>query len=337
MKVLTKITASLALAACSLVAADVVNVYSHRHYDADKQLFKKFEETTGIKVKVVKAKAGELIKRLETEGMNSPADVFITADAGNLHRVKEKGLLQSVDSKVLEASVPATLQDSDNQWFALTKRARIIVYAKDRVKPSDLSTYEDLADPKWKGKIMVRSSSNVYNQSLLASMIAHHGEDKAQAWAEGVVANMAKKPKGNDRYQVKAIANGVGDIAIVNTYYIGKMVNNKDVAQREAVKKVGVFFPNQDNRGAHVNISGAGVTKSAKNKANAVKLLEFLVSPEAQAIFAQANYEYPVLKGTKVSDLVASWGTFKADELSIEKLGMNNKTAVKTFDKAGWR
>lgn len=337
MKVLTKITATLALTACSLMAAEVVNVYSHRHYDADKQLFKQFEEKTGIEVKVVKAKAGELMKRLETEGMNSPADVFITADAGNLHHVKEKGLLQPIDSAILEASVPSTLQDSDNQWFALTKRARVIVYAKDRVKPSELSTYEDLANPKWKGKIMVRSSSNVYNQSLLASMIAHHGEEKATQWAKDVVANMAKEPKGNDRYQVKAIANGVGDIALVNTYYVGKMVDNKDATQSEAVKKIGVFFPNQDDRGTHINISGAGVTKASKNKENAIKLLEFLVSPEAQAIFAQANFEYPVLKGVQVSDLVASWGEFKADELAIENLGINNKNAVKAFDKAGWR
>ena len=337
MNILTKVTVTTSLLASALLAGEVVNVYSHRHYDADKQLFKQFEEKTGIEVNVVKAEAGELIKRLETEGMNSPADLFITSDAGNLHQVKEQGLLQSVQSKVLEAAIPKTLRDSDNQWFALTKRARVIVYAKDRVKPEELSTYEDLADPKWKGKIMVRSSSNVYNQSLLASLISHHGIEKATKWAEGVVANMAKEPKGNDRYQVKAIANGVGDIAIVNTYYIGKMVDNKDVTQREAVKKVGVFFPNQNDRGTHINISGIGMTKSAKNKENAVKLMEYLVTPEAQAIFAQANFEYPVLKGVKVSDLVASWGTFKADELAIENLGINNKEAVKAFDRAGWR
>lgn len=319
-------------------AANEVNVYTHRHYDTDKKLFKMFEEQTGIKVNVVKAKAAELIKRLESEGKYTKADVLITVDAGRLYAAKAKGLFQSVESKYLNDNIPATYKDSDNQWFGLTKRARVIVYSKDRVKASDLSTYDDLTNPKWKGKILVRSSNNVYNQSLLASVIAHKGVDGAQKWAEGVVANMARTPKGNDRAQVLAVAAGVGDIAIVNTYYIGKMIFNKDKAQREAVKKVKVFFPNQDTYGTHVNVSGAGVTKHAKNKENAVKFIEFLASAKAQKLFAEANYEYPILKGVDASGTVKEWGNFKSDTaIDIELLGKLNAQAIKVFDKAGWR
>lgn len=330
------------LLASSLVAtfalASEVNVYSHRHYDSDQLLYDAFEKKTGIKVNVVKAKAGELISRIVNEGKDTPADVFITSDVANLYQAEQADILQSVNSEILEKAVPANLQDTDNKWFALTKRARVIVYAKDRVKPSDLSTYEDLATAKWKGKIMTRSSANTYNQSLLASIIANDGEEKAQNWAKNVLANMAKPPKGNDRYQVKAIANGIGDIAIVNTYYIGKMLTNeKDKDQVEAAKKVAIFFPNQDGRGTHVNISGIGLTKYAKHKENGIKFMEFLVSPEAQGIFAQANFEYPVLKGVKSSDIVSSWGTFKEDSLPIDKVGEYNAKAVEIFTKVGWK
>ncbi|MGB6328713.1 MAG: Fe(3+) ABC transporter substrate-binding protein [Halarcobacter sp.] len=323
--------------ASSIFAANEVNIYSHRHYDTDKQLFKMFEEKTGIKVNVVKAKASALIKRIESEGKKSPADVLITVDAGRLFQAKEKDLLQSIESPYLAKNIPANLRDTDNKWFALTKRSRVAVYKIGSGIENELSTYEDLADPKFKGKIMVRSSSNIYNQSLLAAMIAHHGEEKALEWAKGVVANMAKDPKGNDRYQVKAVANGIGSIAIANTYYIGKMVNNKDVSQAQAVKKVKILFPKFENGGTHINVSGAGVAKYAPNKANAIKFIEFLAGPDAQKLFAEGNFEYPVLAGVKASDLVSSWGTFKDDTISINTLGENNAKAVKIFDLAGWK
>ena len=323
--------------ASSIFAANEVNIYSHRHYDTDKQLFKMFEEKTGIKVNVVKAKASALIKRIESEGKKSPADVLITVDAGRLFQAKEKDLLQSIESPYLAKNIPANLRDTDNKWFALTKRARVAVYKIGSGIENELSTYEDLSDPKFKGKIMVRSSSNIYNQSLLAAMIAHHGEEKALEWAKGVVANMAKNPKGNDRYQVKAVANGIGSIAIANTYYIGKMVNNKDISQAQAVKKVKILFPKFENGGTHINVSGAGVAKYAPNKANAIKFIEFLAGPDAQKLFAEGNFEYPVLAGVKASDLVSSWGTFEDDTISINTLGENNAKAVKIFDLAGWK
>ena len=334
---LRKLALSAVVLASSLLASSEVNVYSHRHYDTDKKLFKMFEEKTGIKVNVVKAKASALIKRIESEGSKSPADVLITVDAGRLYQAKEKGILQAVESDYLNKNIPAQLRDKDNQWFALTKRARVALYRIGSGMENELSTYEDLANPKFKGQIMVRSSNNIYNQSLMAAMIAHHGKEYAVNWAKGVVANMAKPPKGNDRYQVKAVANNIGSVAIANTYYVGKMVNNKDLSQRESVKKVKVFFPKFEKGGTHINVSGAGVAKYAPNKANAVKFIEFLASKDAQKLFAQANYEYPVLAGVESSDLVKSWGTFTEDNVSINTLGENNKEAVKAFDLAGWK
>ena len=332
-----KLALSAIVLASSLYASSEVNVYSHRHYDTDKKLFKMFEEKTGIKVNVVKAKASALIKRMESEGAKSPADVLITVDAGRLYQAKSKDLLQTINSNYLTTNIPDTLRDKDNKWFALTKRSRVAVYKIGSGMGSKLSTYEDLADPKFKGQIMVRSSNNIYNQSLMAAMIAHHGKEYALNWAKGVVANMAKAPKGNDRYQVKAVANGIGSVAIANTYYVGKMVNNKDASQRESVKKVKIFFPKFENGGTHINVSGAGVAKYAPNKDNAIKFVEFLASKEAQELFAQANYEYPVLAGVKSSELVSSWGQFKDDTISINTLGENNKAAVKVFDQAGWK
>ena len=314
-----------------------INVYSHRHYDSDKALFKKFTEQTGIKVNVVKASADELINKLEIEGENSPADVLITVDAGRLYRAKEKGLFQSVESKTLSESIPAKFRDKDSQWFGLTYRARVIVYNKDKIKPEQLSSYEDLADPKWKGKVLIRSSNNIYNQSLMASVIGAAGDDKAKTWAKGVVANFARSPKGNDRDQVKAIKAGIGDVAVVNTYYIGKLLNSKKEDEVNAGKSVGIFFPNQKDRGAHINISGIGVTKHAPNKANAVKFIEFLANEDSQKVFAQSNYEYPVKEGVAWAELLTSWGKFKTDDIDLSLLGKNNKKAVVTFDEVGWK
>ncbi|MEM0997755.1 MAG: Fe(3+) ABC transporter substrate-binding protein [Bacteroidota bacterium] len=314
----------------------VVNVYTHRHYDVDQQLFAQFEEETGIKVNVVNANADELIQKMEAEGEASPADVLITVDAGRLARAKDKELLQPVQSEFLEKTIPAHLIDTDKQWFALTKRARVIVYVKETVKPEELSTYEALADPIWKGRILIRSSSNIYNQSLLASLIANLGEDAARGWAEGVVENFARTPKGNDRDQVKAAAAGDGDLAIVNTYYLGRMLNSEDAVEANAGKAVGIFFPNQEDRGAHINISGAGVARHAPNQENAVKFIEFLASKEAQEVFAEANYEYPVNPEVEPAELLQSWGDFKEDQLPLSQLGEFNKLANLTFDVVGW-
>lgn len=314
-----------------------VNVYSHRHYDTDQELFRLFTESTGIKVNVQTASADELITRLEIEGSETQADVIVTVDAGRLQRAKERNLLRSVSSDVLLSNVPEHLRDPDGYWYGLTQRARIMVYAKDRVSPEDLSTYEDLADPKWRGRILVRSSGNIYNQSLLASIIAMHGDEGAELWAEEVVRNMARSPQGADRDQVRDIAAGLGDLAIVNTYYLGILFNGDDETDRALSEKVGVFFPNQDDRGAHVNVSGAGVTAHSPNPENALRLLEFLTDTEAQTSYAEANYEYPVKPGIAWAETLSEWGKFRPDSLNLSVLGELNARAVMVFDRAGWR
>ena len=313
-----------------------INVYSHRHYDSDKILFKKFTDQTGIKVNVIKGSADQLIERLISEGENSPADILLTVDAGRLHRAKMAGILHPVKSRVLNDNVPSSMRDPARQWFGLTVRARVIVYSKDRVKPSQLSTYEDLAKAKWRGKIAVRSSSNIYNQSLMASIIEANGTREALSWAKSVRKNMARAPRGSDRDQARAVAAGLADIAIMNTYYLGILANSSNPKDRDVFKKVSVFFPNQNGRGTHINISGAGITKSSKNKKDAIKFLEFLTSSESQKIFGNVNYEYPIKIETNQSDLLKSWGSFKADKVNLSILGIKNSEAVKLFDKAGW-
>lgn len=323
----------------TLLAVNEVNVYSKRHYDADKKLFKIFTQETGIKVNVVKAKAKELIKRLESEGKYTKADVLITVDVGNLVIAKNKGLFQAIQSKKLQDAIPVNLRQKDGYWFGLTKRARVIVYNKNKVDVSQLSTYEDLTNKKWKNKILVRKSSNIYNQSLLASFIVSKGKEKASLWAKGIVDNMARIPKGSDRDQMKAIAAGVGDIAIVNTYYVGKLLNSDKENEVKVGEMIGIFFPDQgDNeQGTHINISGAGVTKYAKNKENAIKFLEFLASPKAQKLFAATNYEYPVNPNVELSPLLKSWGSFKEDSTSLEAFGLHNTAAVKIFNEVSWK
>lgn len=317
-------------------APEVVNVYSHRHYEADQMLFDRFAEQTGIEVQVVTASADELITRLEREGDASPADVLITVDAGRLHRAEELGLLQPVQSPVLEETIPAHLREPDGHWFGLTQRARILAYARDRVSPDELSTYEDLTDPRWEGRVLVRSSENIYNISLLASLIAANGAEAAEGWAEGVVANFARPPQGGDTDQIMDAAAGVGDVAIVNTYYVGRLLNDEDPQNRALAEQIGVFFPNQGGRGTHVNVSGAGVTAHAPNPENAIQLIEFLVSEEAQRIFAEANFEYPVREGVAWAPVLQEWGEFEADTLNLEVLGELNNEAVMIFDRAGW-
>lgn len=317
--------------------AGVVNVYSHRHYDVDRTLFERFTAETGIVVNVVTGSADELITRLQTEGASSPADVLVTVDAGRLYRARDRGLLQPVESAVLDRNVPARFRDDDGYWFGLTARARVLVYARDRVSAADLPTYESLAEPRWRGRLLVRSSENVYNQSLLASLIAESGEEAALGWARGIAANLARSPSGGDTDQLKAVAAGAGDVAISNTYYLAKLASSGDAEDRRIYERLAVVFPNQGGRGTHVNVSGAGVTRHAPNRENGVRLIEYLSQDEAQRIFAEGNQEYPVKPGVAMSAVLAEWGEFEMDTLALSRLGELNTRAVMLFDRAGWR
>lgn len=314
-------------------ANKTVNVYSARHYDVDKKLYAKFEEKTGIKVNVIEGKAPEMLERLRREGKDSPADVFVTADMANLYQAVEGNMVQKIESKEIEKNIPANLRGKDNEWVAFTTRARIVVYDKEKVKPSDLSTYENLTADKWQGEILVRGSSSSYNQSLLASIVALSGEEKAQSWAKGMVENFARKPEGNDRDQVKAIAAGKGSLALVNTYYVAQMLNSKDDAEKAAANKVGVFFPKPTN----VNISGAVLLKTSKNKDNALKLLAFLTDKEAQKEIADFNFEYPANPTVEPNKILVGWGKFDVQKIDLTDMGKYNKKAVEIFNKVGWK
>jgi len=317
--------------------AQEVNVYSARQEALIMPLLERFKAETGIGFNLITAKADELLKRLESESRSTPADVFITTDAGRLQRAKEAGVLQAVDNPVLNARIPANLRDSENYWFGLSQRARVIFYAKDRVDPAELSTYEALAEPRWKGRICIRSSGNIYNQSLVASMIEAHGVEQTEKWARGLVANFARKPAGGDTDQLRAAAAGQCDIAIANTYYYGRLASSDKPADQEVASALGVFWPNQGDRGTHVNVSGGAVTLHAKHPENAQRLLEFLVNAESQTWYAEVNNEYPVVADAKTSALLESWGEFKSDSLNLSRLGENNRAAVQLMDRAGWR
>lgn len=331
------ILAASAHAAAAQEDGAEVNVYSARKEALIKPLFDSFTEETGIKVNLVTGKADALIKRLELEGSQTPADLLLTVDAGRLHRAKEKDLLQALHSERLEAAIPARYRDPYGFWFGLSLRARVIIYAKAAIDPARLSTYEDLAAPKWKKQICVRSSTNIYNQSLVASLLAHHGQERTERWIRGLVDNFARPPKGGDRDQIKAVAAGQCGLALVNTYYLAAMLDSDLDREREAAEQVALFWPNQAGRGAHVNISGAGVTRAAGNPASAARLLEYLASPPAQEWYANANHEFPVRPGVPIDPVMRAWGDFKADPLALEKLGENNPAAVRSMDRAGWR
>ncbi|MBE9156141.1 Fe(3+) ABC transporter substrate-binding protein [Nodosilinea sp. LEGE 06152] len=317
-----------------------VNLYSARHYDTDDQLYEGFREATGIRVNLVEAEADQLIERIKSEGQNSPADILMTVDAGRLWRAEQEDLFQPVTSSILNEAIPENLRHPDGLWFGLTKRARVLVYNKATVDPAELSTYEDLADPKWRGRILVRSSTNIYNQSLVGSIIAAHGAEETEEWARGLVANLARNPEGGDTDQIKAVAAGLGDIAISNTYYLARLAKSDKPEEQAIAEQMGVFFPNQgdgpNGRGTHVNISGAGVVKTAPNAEAAVQFLEYLASPEAQRIFAEGNNEYPVVEGVAVDSVVAGFGDFKEDSLNASVFGRNNPEALRITDRAGW-
>lgn len=315
----------------------VVNIFTARHYEVDDAIYNNFSKNTGIKVNVVKGTAEELIERLKREGTSTEADLFITVDGGILNNAKLAGILQPVKSEVVNQNVPQQLRDKDNEWIGLSSRARVIVYSKDRVKPEQLSTYEDLATEKWKGKVLVRSSTSLYNQSLLASFIELNGEQKTEEWAKGIVANLGRAPEGGDRDQAKAIVAGSGDVAIMNTYYFGQMLNSKDPEEVKVAQGLGVFFPNQQTNGTHINVSGAGLTKYSKNKDNAVKLLEYLTGLEAQGLFSKANFEFPVNAKAEMPELLSSWGTFKTQQIDFAKLGDHNRKAIEIANKVKWK
>ena len=324
-----------------VVMTNEVNVYTSRHYDSDDALYEEFTKETGIKVNIISGKGSALLERLKSEGKNSPADIFFTVDAGNLWKVQKEGLFQSIESKKVLQAVPENLRGPNNEWTAIAKRARVVFYNPDRVSEDMIKdfNYEDLADPKWKNRIVIRSSSNMYNQSLVASLISNLGEDATEEWAKGLVGNFARKPQGNDRSQIIAVANGEADLAVANTYYIGIMLSGSaGKEQLEAAKKVKMIFPNQNNRGAHVNISGAGILRNSPNSGNANAFLDFLISKEVQKYMVNKSYEYPILSDVKPSPEIASFGTsFIEDQTSVKNFGQLNPDAVRLMDRSGWK
>ena len=335
MKLLTLLLITI-IGFTNISIAKEVNVYSYRQPILIDPFFEEFTKTTGIKVNVLHAKKG-LLERVISEGANTPADLVLTVDIARLSQFVQKDLLMEVNSVILNKNIPPHLRDSNNKWFALSKRARILAVSKDRVSNNSIKNIEDLADPRWRGKICTRPGSHDYNRSLLASIIAANGEEKAEEWASNLVLNLARRPEGNDRAQAKAVHEGVCDIAVMNTYYFGKMkFNEKNPEQKEWAKSINLIFTNQDNRGNHINVAGGGVVKYSKNKDNAIALLEFLTQPEAQILYSKMNYEYPVNPNVEPSEELSSWGVFIEDQLPVERLAELAPTAQKIIDRVGW-
>ena len=340
MRVITILTLMISILS-SLAIASEVNVFSARHYDSDIQLYEKFTAKTGIKVNVVSGKSGALEKRIIEEGADSKVDLYITADAGRLGAFDAKGMLQSgLTSDIIKAAVPSNFRTS--KWVGIAKRARIVYFAPERVSGAELVglTYESLADPKWKGRLVIRKSNNIYNQSLVASLVKNNGKKATAEWAKAIVSNMARDPKGNDRAQILAVAAGEADIAVANTYYLALMLSGKKGAeQQEAAKKVKPFFPNQNDRGTHMNISGAGLVKGAPNKENAIKLVEFLLSTEAQEHIVNNTFEYPMIEAVSPHPLVVNMGLdFKQDlKTKVDEYGKKQSDALEVMLEAGWK
>ena len=314
-----------------------LNLYSSRHYQTDEALYDDFTKATGIKVNRIEGKGDALIERIKSEGANSPADVFLTVDAGRLWRADQAGLFQPVNSDKLNSAIPANMRHPDGHWFGFSERARVIYHNKDNVDPEGLDSYEALADPKWKDLVCIRSSSNIYNLSLLSSIIEAHGEQAAEDWAKGVVANFAREPQGGDTDQIRAVAAGECGISVGNTYYFVRLMTSDKPEDKAVVEKVGVIFPNQDGRGTHVNVSGAGVLKNAPNRDAAIKFLEYLASEQAQRYFADGNNEYPAVNAVEPNPTLKSLGDFKEDSINVAVYGENQPTSQKVFDRAGWK
>ncbi|QNI04103.1 Fe(3+) ABC transporter substrate-binding protein [Halomonas sp. SH5A2] len=317
--------------------ADELNVYSARHYDSDERLYDAFTEETGIEVNILEGDSDQLIERIQREGVASPADIMMTVDAGRLWRAEQEGIFQGIESDVLAERLPESMRHPEGLWFGFSQRARAIYYNRENVDPSDITSYEDLASDDLGYSVCIRSSNNIYNQSLLASMIEHHGEEGAEDWAQGVVDNMARDPEGGDTDQILGAASGECDLAVANHYYYVRLLKSDDEADREAARNVGIIFPNQDDRGAHVNVGGAGVVEGAPNRENAVEFLEYLASDTAQEIFASGNNEFPVVNNVKRDPVLESWGNFKKDDVNISILGENNPEAIRIFDRVEWR
>ncbi len=318
-------------------SAEALNIYTSRHYQTDETLYRDFTAQTGIEINRIEGKGNALIERLKSEGANSPADVLITVDVAMLWRADQAKLFKETSSSILEQRVPEILRHPKGRWFGLSKRARLIFYNKDEIGPGDIVSYEDLADPKWRGKVCIRSSGNVYNLSLLGSIIASRGEAAAQAWAKGVVANFARDPQGGDTDQLRATAAGQCAVSVANSYYYVRLLSSAKESDRKVAASLGIVFPNQDGRGTHVNISGAGVLASAKHGAAAIRFIEYLTSEAAQRIFADGNNEYPVVEGVATKPELAALGGFKQDTVSISSLGENQPLAQRIFDRAGWK
>lgn len=329
------LTAATFLPAQGAFAAEEINIYSYRQPFLIQPLIDGFEAETGIKANIIFSNKG-LGERISAEGENSPADVLLTVDIGRLDSAKQLGIGEKVTSDVVTGNIPATFRDPDGEWIGLTTRARIVYASRERVE-QDSITYEELADPKWKGRICTRSGQHSYTLGLIASMIAHHGEEYTETWLTAVKNNLARKPAGNDRAQVKGIYSGECDLAIGNTYYMGKMeTNDKEPEQKEWAASAKILFPNSEDRGSHVNISGVVLAKHAPNKANAVKFIEYLTSDAAQHIYAETNFEYPVTPGVPVSDRVKGWGELKADTLPLSDIAKFRKTASEIVDRVGF-
>jgi iron(III) transport system substrate-binding protein len=334
----------IALALASLFAGSVaaqdqvLNLYSSRHYQTDEALYSNFTKTTGIKINRIEGGEDPLIERIRNEGARSPADVLITVDAGRLWRAEQMGLFQPVKSATLESRIPANLREPSGLWYGFSTRARVIAYNKAKVQPGEIRNYEDLADAKWKGRVCMRSSTNIYNLSLLGALIDHMGEAKAEAWAKAVRDNLAQEPKGGDTDQLKAVAAGQCDVTISNQYYYARLLRSDKPDERQVGEKIGIVFPNQGSWGTHVNISGAGVLKNAPNRQAAIRFLEYLASDEAQRYFADGNNEWPVVKSVKVENPVLKMlGEFKQDRLNVAVLGKNQPSSQKLYDRVAWK
>jgi len=318
-------------------AAGVVNIYTSRHYDTDLALYDDFTAQTGIKVNRIEAGADELIARIRSEGEFSPADLLITVDAGRLWRAEQAEIFEPVNSDVLNSRIPANLRHPDGLWFGLSTRARVIIYNKESGLPDNLRNYEDLASPDFADSVCIRSSSNIYNISLMASLISHMGVEAAEEWGRGVVSNFAREPQSNDVGHIRSVSSGECALAVVNSYYIARLVASTNESDKAMIDRVGVLFPNQDTTGTHVNISGAGLVKTAPNRENAIRFLEYLTSESAQNYFANGNFEYPVVEGVASSEALRSFGEFQPDRLNASQLGVHQAEAVRTFDRVGWK
>ncbi len=332
------IAAALAVLVPAAAAAEgEINLYSARHYDTDQAMYDGFTAATGVEVNLIEGEADQLIERIKAEGQNSPADVLITVDAGRLHRAAAAGILAPVESEVLEAKVPEHLRHPDGLWFGFSQRLRGIVYAKDRVDPAEITSYAILAEPEWEGRVCIRSSTNVYNQSLVGGMIAAHGVEATEAWAQGLVNNLAREPQGGDTDQIAAVAAGECDVAVVNHYYLVRLMKSDEADDKAIADAVGIVFPDQDGRGTHANISGAGVIATAPNRDNAIAFLEYLTTDQAQEYFALGNNEFPVVDGAKLDPILEGWGEIKTDTINAAAYGENRAEAVKLMDRVGWR